>query len=71
MSRVFFTDLRATPTRSILDKVADLLNRLKIGTKIRKGDLAAITRVYQEVARRLGILPESGPSDLKGPETMQ
>lgn len=36
-----------------------------------EGDLAGITRVYQEVARRLGILPESGPSDLKGPETMQ
>jgi phosphoribosylaminoimidazole-succinocarboxamide synthase len=27
--------------------------------------------VYQEVARRLGILPESGPSDMKGPEIMQ
>ncbi len=27
--------------------------------------------VYQEVARRLGILPESGPGDLKGPDTVQ
>ncbi|QNT71337.1 phosphoribosylaminoimidazolesuccinocarboxamide synthase [Defluviicoccus vanus] len=26
---------------------------------------------YQEVARRLGILPESGPADLKGPDTVQ
>ncbi len=26
---------------------------------------------YQEVARRLGILPESGPRDLQGPEAMQ
>ncbi|NJO55247.1 MAG: phosphoribosylaminoimidazolesuccinocarboxamide synthase [Rhodospirillales bacterium] len=26
---------------------------------------------YQEVARRLGILPESGPTDLKGPDTVQ
>jgi phosphoribosylaminoimidazole-succinocarboxamide synthase len=26
---------------------------------------------YQEVARRLGILPESGPGDLKGPDTVQ
>ncbi|MBK8908294.1 MAG: phosphoribosylaminoimidazolesuccinocarboxamide synthase [Rhodospirillales bacterium] len=26
---------------------------------------------YQEVAKRLGILPESGPADLKGPEIMQ
>ena len=26
---------------------------------------------YQEVARRLGILPESGPRDLQGPKAMQ
>jgi len=26
---------------------------------------------YQEVARRLGILPESGPSDMPGPLRMQ
>jgi phosphoribosylaminoimidazole-succinocarboxamide synthase len=26
---------------------------------------------HQEVARRLGILPESGPSDIKGPDTLQ
>ena len=25
----------------------------------------------REVARRLGILPESGPIDMKGPESMQ
>jgi phosphoribosylaminoimidazole-succinocarboxamide synthase len=35
------------------------------------GDLGKTSAAYQEVARRLGILPESGPSDLKGPETMQ
>ncbi|MGF1639561.1 MAG: phosphoribosylaminoimidazolesuccinocarboxamide synthase [Rhodospirillales bacterium] len=34
-------------------------------------DLSKIADAYQEVARRLGILPESGPSDIKGPETMQ
>jgi phosphoribosylaminoimidazole-succinocarboxamide synthase len=26
---------------------------------------------YQEVARRLGILPEGGPRDMKGPSVMQ
>lgn len=36
-----------------------------------RNDLGRISGAYQEVARRLGILPESGPSDLKGPETMQ
>ncbi len=34
-------------------------------------DLGNVAQGYQEVARRLGILPESGPSDLKGPKVMQ
>ena len=34
-------------------------------------DLGNVEQGYQEVARRLGILPESGPRDLKGPKVMQ
>lgn len=34
-------------------------------------DLGAVEEAYQEVARRLGIMPESGPRDMQGPETMQ
>ena len=34
-------------------------------------DLGSVEEAYQEVARRLGILPESGPGDLKGPEAVQ
>jgi phosphoribosylaminoimidazole-succinocarboxamide synthase len=34
-------------------------------------DLGGVEEAYQEVARRLGILPEGGPRDLKGPQTMQ
>ena len=34
-------------------------------------DLGNVEEAYQEVARRLGILPESGPRDMQGPETMQ
>ena len=34
-------------------------------------DLGNVEEAYQEVARRLGILPESGPTDMKGPEVMQ
>ena len=34
-------------------------------------DLGKVEEAYQEVARRLGILPEGGASDLKGPKTMQ
>jgi phosphoribosylaminoimidazole-succinocarboxamide synthase len=36
-----------------------------------RSDPQRVSRAYQEVARRLGILPESGPGDLQGPETMQ
>ncbi len=34
-------------------------------------DLGKVEEGYQEVARRLGILPESGPTDIKGPTVMQ
>ncbi len=34
-------------------------------------DLGNIERGYQEVARRLGIIPGSAPHDLQGPETVQ
>ncbi|ALG69765.1 phosphoribosylaminoimidazole-succinocarboxamide synthase [Azospirillum thiophilum] len=34
-------------------------------------DLGRVEEAYQEVARRLGILPEGGPSDVKGPKTLQ
>ncbi len=34
-------------------------------------DLGKIEEAYQEVARRLGILPEAGTRDMKGPEMMQ
>ncbi|AWK87353.1 phosphoribosylaminoimidazolesuccinocarboxamide synthase [Azospirillum thermophilum] len=34
-------------------------------------DLGKVEEAYQEVARRLGILPEGGPADVKGPKTIQ
>ncbi len=34
-------------------------------------DLGKIEEAYQEVARRLGILPEGGQADYKGPKTIQ
>ena len=33
-------------------------------------DLGKVAEAYQEVAQRLGILPESGPRDVKGPRRM-
>jgi phosphoribosylaminoimidazole-succinocarboxamide synthase len=34
-------------------------------------DLGRVEEGYQEIARRLGILPEAGPRDLAGPEALQ
>jgi phosphoribosylaminoimidazole-succinocarboxamide synthase len=34
-------------------------------------DLGGVEEAYQEVARRLGVLPEAGPLDIKGPKTVQ
>ncbi len=34
-------------------------------------DLGKVEEGYQEIARRLGILPEAGPRDMRGPETVQ
>ena len=34
-------------------------------------DLGKVEEAYQEVARRLGILPEGGPKDLQGPTIVQ
>ncbi len=36
-----------------------------------RSDLGGVEEAYQEVARRLGVLPEAGPMDLKGPQAMQ
>ena len=47
----------------------------KTGEKMDKDrfrrDLGKVEEGYQEVARRLGILPEAGVRDLKGPEMVQ
>ena len=34
-------------------------------------DLGKVAEAYQEVARRLGILPEAGIRDMQGPDTVQ
>ncbi|MGI4746149.1 MAG: phosphoribosylaminoimidazolesuccinocarboxamide synthase, partial [Janthinobacterium lividum] len=34
-------------------------------------DMGRVEEAYQEVAKRLGILPEAGNNDMKGPEVMQ
>ncbi len=49
----------------------DIKTNEKLDKDRFRRDLGNVEEAYQEVARRLGILPESGPRDLQGPETMQ
>ena len=64
--------------RIVLDEISPDCARLwdvKTNEKMDKDrfrrDLGKVEEAYQEVARRLGILPEGGPRDLKGPAMMQ
>jgi phosphoribosylaminoimidazole-succinocarboxamide synthase len=49
----------------------DIKTNEKLDKDRFRRDLGRVEEGYQEVARRLGILPESGPRDIKGPETIQ
>ena len=49
----------------------DIKTNEKLDKDRFRRDLGNVEEAYQEVARRLGIMPESGPRDLQGPETMQ
>jgi phosphoribosylaminoimidazole-succinocarboxamide synthase len=49
----------------------DIKNNERLDRERFQDDVSKIADAHQEVARRLGILPESGPSDIKGPEIMQ
>ena len=49
----------------------DIKSNEKLDKDRFRRDLGQVEEAYQEVARRLGILPEGGPRDLKGPATMQ
>jgi len=49
----------------------DLKTNEKMDKDRFRHDLGRVEEAYQEVARRLGILPESGPADMPGPKAMQ
>lgn len=57
MSKVYFTDLRTTPNRNLLDKVVDLMNRSKIDVKIRKHDLVAVKLHFGEAGNTTYVRP--------------
>ena len=49
----------------------DLKTNEKLDKDRFRRDLGKVEEGYQEIARRLGVLPEAGPVDLKGPKIMQ
>ena len=49
----------------------DIKTNEKLDKDRFRQDLGKVEEAYQEVARRLGILPEGGPGDVKGPKTLQ
>jgi Phosphoribosylaminoimidazolesuccinocarboxamide (SAICAR) synthase len=49
----------------------DLRANQPLDPEAGQGVAGQLSDAYQEVARRLGILPESGPADMKGPDTVQ
>jgi phosphoribosylaminoimidazole-succinocarboxamide synthase len=49
----------------------DMRTNEKLDKDRFREDLGRVEEGYQEVARRLGILPDGGPADFKGPRTLQ
>ncbi len=49
----------------------DVQTKEKMDKDRFRRDLGGVEQAYQEVARRLGVLPEAGPVDFKGPKVMQ
>jgi phosphoribosylaminoimidazole-succinocarboxamide synthase len=48
----------------------DIKTNEKLDKDRFRRDLGGVEQAYQEVARRLGILPEAGPQDLKGTKSI-
>ena len=63
--------LRLVDFRCEFGRLWDVHTGEKLDKDRFRRDLGNVEEAYQEVARRLGILPESGPADMKGPEVMQ
>ena len=57
MSKVFFTDTRARPDRNLLNKVEGLLERMKLGTTVKKAELVAIKLHFGELGNCAFLRP--------------
>lgn len=49
----------------------DLKTNQKLDKDRFRRDLGDVEEAYQEIARRLGVLPEAGPVDIPAPDTIQ
>ncbi len=49
----------------------DVMTNEKMDKDRFRQDLGKVEEAYQEVARRIGILPEGGPGDMPGPKAIQ
>ncbi len=49
----------------------DVTTNEKLDKDRFRRDMGGVEEAYQEVARRLGVLPEAGPVDMKGPRLLQ
>ncbi len=49
----------------------DIKTNEKLDKDRFRRDLGGVEEAYQEVARRLGVLPEAGPLDMQGPKALQ
>ncbi len=63
--------LRVVDFKLEFGRLWDIKTNEKLDKDRFRRDLGGVEEAYQEVARRLGSLPEGGPRDLKGPQTMQ
>jgi phosphoribosylaminoimidazole-succinocarboxamide synthase len=48
----------------------DVVTNEKLDKDRFRRDMGGVEEAYQEVARRLGVLPEAGPVDIKGPRLL-
>lgn len=49
----------------------DIISNEKLDKDRFRRDMGSVAEAYQEVARRLGILPDGGPRDFKAPSAIQ
>lgn len=57
MAKVYFTDLRTTPKRNMLDKVVELMDKVRIQSKIRPNDMVAVKLHFGEMGNTAYLRP--------------